>query len=119
MTDFRNVPHAEQPALVFARRDLRGKDLEVSNLWYGSMRNMPADHQLIKPKLSRPFMNFKEARNQLAEVLGREPNKIRFMAFKGQRTWYPKNSAELEMVIEHIDPAQRRARLMQENVFAA
>jgi hypothetical protein len=76
----------KQPALVLAKRNLKGRNLNVSVLWYASIRNI--EGRKLKLPMARPFMNFKEGREQLAALLGTEPARIRFMAFQGQRTFY-------------------------------
>lgn len=83
----------EPDSIVFAR--VKVSDREVSTLWRATLPKQP-DLKLCL-ELSRPFMNFKEGRLQLARLLGKDPLKLKFQHSPGRCTFYP-NSRELEVL---------------------
>jgi hypothetical protein len=97
----------KKPALVFSRQRVTG-NLEKKELWRAGLRNL--DGRMLKPELRRPFMNFKECRDQLFELLGEGIRLPSSQAFKGQRTFYlPTDPVLLRIWSERIsvpyDPA--------------
>lgn len=90
MADYR-----KQPMLSIVRRDLTG--LEKPYIWQAAILNVPGRRLVME--LRQPWMNFKEGREVLAKLLGKDPHKLKFSAVRGGRTYYP-NEEELEILTE-------------------
>lgn len=76
---------------------VRVTEREVSHLWRAALPKMP-DRKLVL-EMARPFMNFKEARSQMAQLLGVDPLKLKFQHSPGRCTFYP-NQRQLEILTE-------------------